>query len=308
MYFVRPTFTRLAVPCMILAAAGFASRVSAEEYVKSYSIAGRADVRVHTDDSNVLVITADTTQVQFRVTYEGFAAVQFGGKPQIDSQQNGNQVELTARVSPGVTFGINTRRMSTEVHMPRDADLQLETRDGRVEISSLNGNITVHTADGGIKASKLSGRVDLHTADGGITVDTLTGDFKLQTADGSIRAVNLDGKCAVSSKDGSIHLAGRFDGLDIRSGDGGVVARAAAGSRMSSDWSIRTADGAVDLALPKDFQADLDATTRDGHITLGLPVAVQGKFDQSRVQGTMNGGGPSLVIRTGDGAIHLNGI
>jgi hypothetical protein len=307
MCFLRPTFTRVAVSCTILVAAGFASRVDAEEYTKSYSIAGRADVRVHTDDSSVLVITGDTNQVQFRVTYDGFAA-QLGGKPHIDSQQNGNQVELTARVSTGLTFGVSNRRMSTEVHMPRNADLELETHDGRVEVSSLNGTITVHTADGGIKASRLSGRVDLHTADGGISVDTLTGDFKLQTADGSVRAVNLDGKCSVSSKDGSVHVAGRFDALDITSGDGGVVVQAAPGSKVSSTWSIRTGDGAVDLALPKDFQADLDASTRDGHITLGLPVAVQGKFDKSRVRGTMNGGGPSLVIRTRDGAIHLNGV
>ena len=308
MHFVRPTFTRLAVSCTILVAAGFASRAGAEEYTKSYSIAGRADVRVHTDDGSVLVVTADTNQVQFRVTYEEFAAVQFGGKPHIDSQQHGNEVELTARFGPGVTFGISNNRMSTEVHMPRNADLEVETRDGRVEVSSLNGNITVHTADGGIKASKLSGKADLHTADGGISVDTLTGDFKLQTADGSVRAVNLDGKCSVSSKDGSVHIAGRFDALDVTSADGGVVVQAAPGSKISSTWSIRTGDGAVDLALPKDFKADLDATTRDGHITLGLPVAVQGNFDKSRVRGTMNGGGASLIIRTGDGAIHLNGV
>jgi len=307
MSFVLPPFKRLAVPCMILAA-DLTSRVHAEEYVKSYSVAGRADVRVHTDDSSVRVTTSDTTQVQFRVTYEGIATIQFGGKAQIDSQQNGNQVDLTARVNPGVTFGINTRRMSTEVSMPRNADLQLDTHDGRVEVSSLNGNITVRTADGAIKASQLSGAIDLYTGDGDITVDTLKGDLKLHSDDGAIGAVNLDGKCAVSSKDGSIHVAGRFDSLDITSGDGGIVAKVAPGSRMSSTWNIRTADGRVELAVPKDFQADLDASTKDGHITLGLPVAVQGKFDQSRVRGPMNGGGLPLVIRTGDGSIRLDGV
>jgi Putative adhesin len=165
--------TRLAVTCMILVTTGFTSRVGAEEYSKSYSVAGRADVRVRTDDSSVQVITSDTTQVQFRVTYEGFAAVQVGGKPQIDSQQNGDQVELTARFGRGVTFGFSNRRMSTEIRMPRNADLQVDTGDGRVEVSSLNGQITVRTGDGAIKASQLSGKIDLRSGDGDITVDTL---------------------------------------------------------------------------------------------------------------------------------------
>jgi translation initiation factor IF-1 len=307
MSFALPTFKRLAVPCVILVAAGLASRAQAEEYVKSYSVAGRADVRVYTDDSSVRVTTSDTNTVEFRVKYEGFAAVQVGSKPRIDSQQNGDHVELTALLGRGVTLGINTRRMSTEVHMPRNADLQLETRDGRVEVASLNGNITVRTTDGAIKASQLSGKIDLNSKDGGIDVDRLTGDFRLQTTDGAIEAAHLDGKCAASSKDGSIRVAGRFEFLDLASGDGGVVAQIAPGSRISSAWSVRTGDGGIDVTLPKDFQVNLDASTRDGHITLGLPVAVQGRFDQSRVQGTLNGGGPPLVIRTGDGSIRLKG-
>lgn len=77
---------------------------------------------------------------------------------------------------------------------------------------------------------------------------------------------------------------------------------------MSSAWGIRTADGGVDLALPKDFQANLDARTRDGHITLRLPVAAQGNLDKTHVRGTMNGGGPALVIQTDDGSIQLGAI
>jgi hypothetical protein len=263
---------------------------------------------VHTDDSRVQVITSDTPQVEFRVTYEGFGALQLGGKLHIDSQQNGDRVELTARTGPSVTLGFSNGRMSTEVRMPRNADLQLETRDGHVEVASLNGNITVRTTDGAIKASQLSGTIDLQTSDGGITVDTVKGNFKLHTGDGAIRATNLDVRCAVSSTDGSTHLAGRFDSLDIKSGDGSVVARVAAGSKMSSTWNIRTVDGGVDLELPADFQANVDASTQDGHITSGLPIAVQGNLGKSVVRGTLNGGGPSLVIHTGDGSIHLRGV
>jgi DUF4097 and DUF4098 domain-containing protein YvlB len=289
MNIAAPTLKTIAVPCTLLLSLLLASRAGAEEYVKAYTVTGRATVHVKVDDSSVRVITSDTSQVEFRVTSEGFAAINIGGKLHVDSQQNGNDVELTVRLAPHVTIGFSNKRLSTEVRMPRNADLQIETSDGRVELSDLKGNITVHTSDGDI------------------TADSLTGAFKLHSGDGKISGTRLDGKCDVSSSDGAIHLAGRFDSLDIKSGDGAVTVRADAGSKLSSPWSIVASDGRVDVEIPKDLQANLDASTGDGRITLGIPVAVQGDLGKKTIHGAINGGGPALVIRTGDGSIRLNG-
>jgi hypothetical protein len=308
MNIAAPTLKRIAVPCALLLTTALASRVNAEEYVKTYTVTGQATVRIRVDDSRVQVITSDTNQVEFRVTSEGFAAINIGGKLHVDSQQNGNQVELTVRLSPGVTLGFSNRRLSTEVRMPKNADLQLETSDGHVELSNLNGHIDVHTSDGAIKASQLSGTIDIRSNDGDIAADTLTGTFKLHSGDGKINATHLDGKCDVSTSDGSIQVAGRFDSLDIKSGDGAVTARAESGSKMSAMWSITTKEGSVEVTIPKSLQANLDASTRDGHVSLGLPVSVEGDIGNKAVHGTINGGGPTLFIHTGDGTIHLNGL
>jgi DUF4097 and DUF4098 domain-containing protein YvlB len=254
------------------------------------------------------VITSDTNQVEFRVTSQGFAAINIGGKLHIDSQQNGNEVELTVRLSPRVTIGFNNKRLSTEVRMPKNANLQLETSDGRVELSNLNGNIVVHTSDGAVNASQLSGSIDIRSKDGDIAADTLTGAFKLQSGDGKISGTALDGKCEVFTSDGSIHVAGRFDSIDIKSANGAVTARAEPGSKVSSTWSIATKDGSVTVEVPKNLQANLDARTANGHISLGIPVSVEGDLGKKTVYGSINGGGPTLFIRTGDGSIHLNGI
>jgi DUF4097 and DUF4098 domain-containing protein YvlB len=292
----------------ILLALAFASSADAEEYLKSDSVTGRADVHVHVDDSSVHILTSDTNQIEFRVTSEGSVTFNIGGKLRIDSQQNGNQVELTVLTKPGISIGFNDKRLRTEIRMPQNADLQVETTDGSVEISSVNGNIAIQTTDGSVKAAELTGKSELRTVDGSINVETLTGESKLHSVDGAIGVAHFDGKCAASSTDGAIHLSGRFDSLDIKSTDGGVVAKVAPGSRMSSAWSIRTVDGSVELTLPQDFQANLDASTRDGHISLGLPVSVQGNIGKTEVRGTLNGGGPALAIHTGDGSIHIESI
>jgi hypothetical protein len=92
----------------------------------------------------------------------------------------------------------------------------------------------------------------------------------------------------------------------VKTGDGSIDARVEPGSKLNAGWSIRTGDGSVDLVLPADLQANIDASTNDGHISLGIPVTVEGTFSNSQLHGKMNGGGQSLTIHTGDGSIRLS--
>ena len=87
-----------------------------------------------------------------------------------------------------------------------------------------------------------------------------------------------------------------------------MTARADRGSTVSLPWNIHTGDGSVDLDLPGDLQANLDASTHDGRISLGFPVTVEGTFSSTKISGKMNGGGQPIVVRTGDGSIHLNKV
>jgi hypothetical protein len=127
----------------------------------------------------------------------------------------------------------------------------------------------------------------------------------LRTGDGSIEARELDGRVAADSGDGHVRLAGRFEALNVKTGDGSVDTKVLSGSKMTADWTVRTGDGSVDISLPADFRANIDATTGDGHISMGLPVTMEGTLSKSEVRGKMNGGGPTLTIHTGDGSIRL---
>ena len=304
----RTAAIRMGIACAVLLTAATVTPIAhAEDVVKSYTVAGRANVRVDTNDGSVRVTASDSKQVEFRVEYQGF---ELGKNLHVDTRQDGDKVELTARITGhwGINFnwGHNSRRLHIEVRMPRDADLQVETGDGSVELESVNGTVNVHTGDGSVKANSLAGSIDLHTSDGSITVDTLRGDIRLRTGDGSIEAHNLDGKVEADSGDGHIRLAGRFEALNVKTGDGSVNAQVLPGSKMATSWSLRTGDGSVDMVLPSDFQADIDATTGDGHISLGIPVTVEGTFSKSALHGKMNGGGQALTIHTGDGSIRLS--
>lgn len=301
--------TKTGVACaVVLAAASLAApQIRAEEITKSYTVAGRANVRVETNDGSVRVTSGDSKQVEFRVEYQGY---EIGRNLTVDSRQDGDKVELIARITGhwGINFGWghNSRKLHIEVRMPQQGDLQIHTGDGAVDASGLNGNLTIDTRDGGVKASGLSGTVDLHTGDGAITVDTLKGDIRLRTGDGGIEARDLDGKVEADSGDGHIRLTGRFEALNVKTGDGSVNTQVLPGSKMATSWTLRTGDGSVDISLPSDFQANIDATTGDGHISMGgIPMTVEGTLSKSEVRGKMNGGGQTLTIHTGDGSIRL---
>jgi DUF4097 and DUF4098 domain-containing protein YvlB len=290
---------------LALAIAAAAPGLRAEDITKSFTISGRPNVRVDTNDGSVRVTSGENKEVQFHVEYQGY---QINKDLRVDARQDGDKVELVARVSGhwGFSFGSRSRNLHIEVLMPKTGDLQVSTGDGAVEAYTVDGNISISTGDGSVKASSLTGTVDLHSGDGSINVDSLKGDIRLRTGDGSIEAHGLDGKVNADSGDGHIKLEGRFDVLTVRTGDGSVEARANSGSRMNSGWNVHTGDGSVDMTLPGDLQANIDASTGDGRISLGMPLTVEGSFSNSQIHGKMNGGGQALVIHTSDGSIRLN--
>jgi hypothetical protein len=277
----------------------------AEEWTKSYTVSGRAQVRVDTNDGAVQIYTGDSKQVDFRVIFDGY---EMNKNLHVDSRQEGDSVQINARAVGhwGFSWGGNHRNIRIEVHMPKDADVQIDTGDGSVNTQALNGKLKIHTGDGSVRSSDVMGDLDIDTGDGSITVEGAKGNIRLRSGDGHIDARNLDGSVDAYSGDGHIKLDGRLDALSVKTGDGSIDARLAQGSKIASSWTIRTGDGSVDLVLPADLQANIDASTSDGHISLGIPVTVEGTFSNSQIHGKMNGGGQELVIHTGDGSIRLS--
>jgi len=272
-----------AVP--LLLAAALTSPVAAETWEKNFDVAGVPTLAVRTHDGSVQVDTWNRRTVGIRVVTTGWRIGPRGVT--VEAHQSGDHVDLDVR-TPGWTISFGTiHSVRIEVMVPAKADLDVHTGDGHVTLSPLAGNIRVHTGDGAITATGLRGEISL------------------ETADGHVSATGLDGRIRVHSGDGRLEVSGRFDGLELTSGDGGIDARAGAGSKLASDWLVRTGDGHIHLDLPRDLKAGIDAHTGDGGITLDLPLQVTGRITHSTVVGSLNGGGPVITIRSGDGSISI---
>jgi DUF4097 and DUF4098 domain-containing protein YvlB len=239
----------------------------ADDWSKTFPISGRPDLRVNVNDGSVTVRTWDRKEIEARVTTVRW---RIPTEVQVVDHQSGDHIELEVHM-PHRMFSINFGQHSVQVELrvPREI------------------------------------RSDIRTGDGSIIVENLRGDTRLSTGDGRIDATSLDGTLDAQTGDGRIITRGRFDLLSLHTGDGSIEAEVNNGSRMTSEWSIRTGDGHVTLRLPATLSADLDVHTGDGHIQSDLPVTISGSRNEHELRGKLNAGGPPLIVRTNDGSIRL---
>jgi DUF4097 and DUF4098 domain-containing protein YvlB len=254
---------------LALAASGFAApRAAADEWSKTYNLSGKPDLRIETSDANIRVTTWDQKTIEAKVITSHFKIGEGGLR--IEEHQNGDTVEIEVRYPHhNFTIGWSDHRVDVIIQMPREGKVDLRTGDGKIDIS------------------RFKGEMNLHSGDGSETLEGVDGTLRAATGDGHIRA------------------DGRFDELELKTGDGHLDVRAGAGSSLNVGWRLETGDGNVSLEVPGDLAANVDLHTSDGHIDLDMPVTTEGKMRENEVRGKLNGGGSSLMIRTGDGSIHL---
>lgn len=239
----------------------------ADEWKKDYAISGKPEVLLSTGDGSVEFMVWERKQVSVSVITRNWQIGPDGLR--IEEHQSGDRVEVTIR-TPHVNWCLFCdRSIHVTVNVPRDA------------------NLDVHTGDGSIRGSRVHGKLFLNTGDGSIHVE------------------EVDGEISARSGDGSIQVDGRFDALKIETGDGSIRAEIDRGSKMSGAWYLHSGDGSIELRLPEDLSANVDARTGDGSIHSDLPALSDTDRRQHSFRGKLNGGGPLLELRSGDGSIRL---
>src|SRR5215813_813699 len=276
----------------------------ADEWTKTFHLERSAKVRVDTTDANIHVTSCDCSEVTARVITQGW---KIGGDGiNIIDSQNGDQVNIEVHY-PHHTFQMNwnNRRVDIDLKVPRQADLDIHTGDGNVDLQGVKGSIIVRSGDGNLKLYDLQGTLKADTGDGNIDMRNAQGDLTLHTGDGRIEVSGIDGTFRAETGDGRVNVNGRFDVLDVKTGDGGIDAVAVEGSKLETNWRLNTGDGHLNLAIPATIAADVELHTSDGQIDFDLPVMVSGRQSRKDVRGQLNGGGKLLSLRTGDGSIRL---
>ncbi|HYM62103.1 MAG TPA: DUF4097 family beta strand repeat-containing protein [Thermoanaerobaculia bacterium] len=130
--------------------------------------------------------------------------------------------------------------------------------------------------------------VNVDNTNGAIELSGVSGNLKLETTNGRITADPASGRLEAHSTNGSIHARLlRVDG--------------------DRPLNIETTNGRIEITVPPALRATLDARTTNGSVRSDLPVTVAAHSGGGRtsLQGTINGGGPELILRTTNGSIAI---
>lgn len=160
-----------------------------------------------------------------------------------------------------------------------------ETSGGSISLERAKGDASVHTSGGSITLSKIEGSVDAKTSGGTISVDGVDGNLQARTSGGSLRLTNINGNLKARTSGGSIH--------------------AELLKQIDEPAELRTSGGSITLEIPANLKADIDASTSGGRVMTDIPLTIQGTLSKGRIQGTMNGGGERISLRTSGGNIEI---
>lgn len=179
-------------------------------------------------------------------------------------------------------------------------DIVIQTSDGNIAADLLQGpSVSIKTSDGNLMLGELIGdSVRAQTSDGDIKIELVSGEFEARTSDGDLSIRNMVSSRAVAqTSDGDIRVSNITGSLTVRTSDGDVELELV----DPRDISVSVGDGDALVSIPADISTTLDVRTSDGDVEMDAFSNFSGNIANSRVTGDLNGGGPTIRVRTSDG-------
>jgi len=206
------------------------------------------------------------------------------------------------------------------------SDLNLRTGGGNIRIGSVKGRVAAETGGGNVllascgqgahlqtgaglvKVEKCVGEVRAETGGGNIELGEIGGQANVDTGGGTIKLTSATGPVKAETGGGSIELWG-VPSAHVETGAGAITAKFIPGGDTDSILETGTGDVTVYLMASVKMTVNASIDAAGGHtITTDFPqirVSSEGEGGEVSGEGSLNGGGPVLKIRTTMGSIYI---
>jgi len=261
------------------------------------------------------IASHDSDQVRIVGDADGWAS--WGVSFALDA--GGPAVHLDVRVEGATSWMFGGPRVRVRVWVPRDFSVDIRSNSGPVRIQDIGGRVRARARDAGVEVRGVSGPVKLRVVNGPVEIEEVTGDLQVTSSEGSIQIAWVSGDVEARTTEGPIemrHIDGEVTAktlggsIELAQVRGPIVARTERGSVRASfsgppAGSLETERGSIDVVIPTDSAADLDARATRGSVALGATIDLKGEEAENLAVGKINGGGKLLVLRTSNGRIHV---
>jgi DUF4097 and DUF4098 domain-containing protein YvlB len=208
-------------------------------------------------------------------------------------------------------------------------DLKLQTGGGNVSIRSVKGNIRAQTGGGNVvigsgeqgaiveagggdvEIKRCMGKVKASTGGGQVTLGEIGGPAEVSTGGGSIHLASAKGAVRANTGAGSIELYG-VPSARVETGAGAITVKLINTGAVRNDSLLETSAGDITVYIAADVAISVRASVElgNGHRISsdfpGIHVASEGTQWEPKTlhaDGSLNGGGPVLKVRTTTGDI-----
>ncbi len=199
-------------------------------------------------------------------------------------------------------------------------NIQAGTIRGRVSLWTAGGVLllgtgegcTLQTGAGNIEVRECQGNLRAESGGGSLELGSVRGTVWARNGGGRVRVMSAQGNVTISTGGGAVDLWGVAKGAQVDSGAGTISVQFVGSPHGFSESSLRTASGDVvvymDDHLPVTVHATSDMTHGAGILSdfSGLKITSEGGDWGPKTmwaEGSLNGGGPVLKVRTTIGQI-----
>jgi DUF4097 and DUF4098 domain-containing protein YvlB len=163
-----------------------------------------------------------------------------------------------------------------ELSVPRGASVNIETRDGHVEVADVAG-VRVHALSGDVDVRRVSKSVEVSCLSGNVTLADSSGPAQVSTVSGDVEARNIRAAAAgqsfeAKSTSGDVTLEG-VTHAQVRGTTVSGSVRYTGALARGGDYDFKTISGDVTMELPADSSFSLHAkVVLSGDILTDFPV------------------------------------
>jgi len=277
-----------------------------DDIVDSFSVKPGGTLNFDSDLANVEITTSETDTLRAEFTREfkvsnAQEADALRQKLDVQMRKTDNDVKVTVRWAGDRNDDERRKvRVNFRIAMPRKFNLDLRTI-GSARVGDLDGTVKAVMKGGSIQFRNVTGPVTARTDGGSISLRDVGGDLDATSNGGSVAAGRVNGKVVARANGGSVAIDEATDAIDAKAAGGSVAAYISKQPR--SDSKLIAEAGNVELRLPESIAVNMDASCSAGR--LSSDFSLNGHQDENRLKGTINGGGPLVMVRASAGNIYI---
>jgi hypothetical protein len=278
--------------------AGLSEIASAEEWLEEHiPVEPGGTLYVDLDRGSVEVGSHDAPEVHIQASARGWSA----GMVLFSVEKVGGDVQLDGSVDHWMPVLLGRPRIEVRCMVPRDFNVEVETGSGRVQVERVAGRVWVSSRGSRVTLREVGGPASLRTSGGSIRVDGLGNDLRAKTSGGSVKLEGIEGDVEARTSGGTIEVRDVLGQCDAYTSGGSIRARF-----VDEPWGhLETSGGSISVECDGGRGFDLDARTSGGSVKSRLQLDDGARVERNEVRGSVNGGGPPLVLRTSGGSIKI---